>query len=114
MSVQEAVQRILGTEDRARLLARMGFYLSEVARSEYVEAGNGAEEAAQKLRAHNEAIQIIFKQLLATVEGRSAEYPDGAFMEVLSELADMEGLVPSLQWALRKAVTDLTTQEVAD
>jgi hypothetical protein len=92
----------------------MGFYLSEVARSEYVEAGNGAEEAAKKLRAHNEAIQIIFKQLLATVEGSSAAYPDDAFMEVLSELATMEGLLPSLQWALRKAVASLTTHEAAD
>ena len=93
---------MLSGELRVRFLAALAASLALAARGEYLEAGRTEAHALAALRAVNEMLIVVGKQLRSSLAGRR-EYPDDAFMRVLAESSKVGHVEHVLQWALKEA-----------
>ena len=101
--IRDSALALLSGPKRDRFLAALVGAIALAGRGEYTEAGNSEAHALAALRAINETVIVIGKQLRSSVAGRSA-YPDEAFIQVLTENAAMGHVESVLQWAIREAV----------
>ena len=81
----------LGPNDRRQLVVYLLYYFSESARMNYVEAGHSEAEAAKRLRAMNEVVQVLSKQALVMVGAKEPPfaYPADALFEVLVQTMEI-------------------------
>lgn len=97
----------LAPEQRLHLLAGLVYWFSLEGRDGYVEAGNTTVHAIVRLRAINEAMQVLSAQLLR-LTGNGEGYPDDAFFDVLAEtVRDREvflrAVYGAFRWVIKKA-----------
>lgn len=88
--------------DPMRVLAALTYWLTMATRSDYVEAGNDPGQASDRLRASNEMIMVIAKQLRHILGEANLGYPSETMVDVLFETpgASQE----NLGWALRRTL----------
>ena len=98
----------LTDKERFEFLALLSFHLSEIARGSYPEAGQSTEVALRQLRAYNEMLHVIAKQLLTEIRDMALGYPHDVFLQVLLEDAQHGGCAESLSWAIDKCLTVAT------
>ena len=94
----------LTDKERIEFLVLLSFHLSEIARGSYPEAGQSTEASLRQLRAYNEMLHVIAKQLLAGLRGTPVGYPHDVFLQVLLEDAQHGGCAESLSWAIDKCL----------
>ncbi len=94
----------LTDKERIEFLALLSFHLSEIARGSYPEAGQDTGASLRQLRAYNEMLHVIAKQLLAGLRGMTVGYPHDVFLQVLLEDAQHGGCAESLSWAIDKCL----------
>lgn len=100
----------LSESEKRRFLACLAYYISQTARGSYVEAGNSAETACQRLRAWNEVFQILSKQLMMEVgqaSGGDYAYPDEVIFNAMAEAfrpggEDLDVLIGAIYDAFRE------------
>jgi hypothetical protein len=100
--LREHATVLLSGQLRDRFLAALAASLALAARGEYLEAGRSETQALGVLRAVNEMLIVVGKQLRSSLAGRR-EYPDDAFMRVLAENSKTGHVEHVLQWALKEA-----------
>ena len=85
--------------------------MSEIARGSYPEAKRAGDASVTKLRAYNEMLYAISKQLLAELQDRTLGYPHEVFWQILQENAPCGGCEASLFWAVEKVLTTVEEKE---
>lgn len=88
-------------------LAQLAYWMALAARGEYVEAGAPSDVASRHLRAQNEVLIVIAKQLRRALDEPKMGYPEETLLDVIWETPD--GHVPTLDWALKQAVDALAS-----
>lgn len=110
MEVPDEALVILAGPSRQRFLVALSGHVTLRARAEYIEAGHNDErQALAALRAINEVMIVIVKQLKSTMDGKPA-YPDEAFLQVISEKAAIGGCEEVVRAALIYAVKEMQGQ----
>jgi hypothetical protein len=95
----------LTSQEKMAFLTLLSFHVSEIARGSYPEAKRAGSSSVTKLRAYNEMLHTISKQLLAELQNRAIGYPPEVFWQVLQEDAQCGGCEAGLSWAVDKALT---------
>jgi hypothetical protein len=103
LRIKEQALAVLGGPDRVKLLAKLASCLALSARGEYVEAGNDGLHAGSALRAINELMIVITKQMASSLSENPA-YPDDAFLAVLADKSKIGHVEVVLGWALVEAL----------
>ena len=77
----------LSNQQHVTFLVLMCFRVSEIARGSYLEADNTTTASIKALRAYNEVMQVLSKQLLVAlaVWPQGAAYPREVFFDILEE-----------------------------
>ncbi len=101
--IRDQALAVLSGPNRDRFLVALVSAIALAGRGQYTEAGNSEAHALAALRAINEMVIVVGKQLRSSLAARSA-YPDEAFMQVLAENAAIGHVEPVLRWAIREAV----------
>jgi hypothetical protein len=94
----------LTSQEKIAFLTLLSFHVSEIARDSYPEAKRAGDASVMKLRAYNEMLHVISKQLLAELRDRTLGYPHEVFWQVLQEDAQCGGCEAGLSWAVDKAL----------
>ena len=78
---------VLSAELKTEFIGYLLFYFSLSARCSYVEAGLNSESSAATLRAYNEIVQVLSKQMLVSLGAQPPNigYPDDVFFDILKE-----------------------------
>jgi hypothetical protein len=95
----------LTSQEKIAFLTLLSFHVSEIARGSYPEATRENDASVAQLRAYNEMLQVIAKQLLAELHGKTFGYPHEVFWQILQENAQGGGCTAGLSWAADKALT---------
>jgi hypothetical protein len=95
----------LTNQEKIAFLTLLSFHVSEIARGSYPEAELTGSVSVTKLRAYNEMLHAISKQLLAELQDRTIGYPHEVFWQILQEDAQCGGCEAGLSWAVDKALT---------
>lgn len=109
LETQEARFLTMNQQQRLEFLGRLAFHVSEVARGSYPEAGIEDKAALTALRAFNEVIQVLSKQLLAAIHAWEAEdaYPDDILFDILIGKAAPGQCRGDLVWAVNASLKDM-------
>ncbi len=101
----------LSDQQRIDFLARFIFHLSETARGSYPEAGVDKEQAIKNLRAFNEIVQVVSKQLLAAlgIWAIRDAYPQDVFVDLIFRIAQRGDAQAQMdfQWAFAMSLSDI-------
>jgi hypothetical protein len=83
----------LDPDERRQLVSYLLFYFSEEARASYVDAGNPEGISSRHLRAFNEVVQVLSKQMLVAVGAKTSAfaYPDDVLFQVVVETVQVGG-----------------------
>jgi hypothetical protein len=110
VDVHDQTLAVLAGPDRLRYLAILADHVTLRARGEYLEAGHNDEaRALAALRALNEVMIVVAKQLKSSMTGKPA-YPDGAFLEVILEQGAIGGSEGAVRDALAYAMKEFQGQ----
>ena len=91
MGFRERVLELLVGPDRIPYLLTLASHFTLRARGEYVEAGQNEEaQALASLRAANEVMIVIVKQLRSSMAGQP-DYPEDVFVRILLEKSAIGG-----------------------
>ena len=101
----------LSDQQRIEFLAGFIFYLSQIARGSYTEAGVDEKQAIKNLRAFNEIVQRVSTQLLAALgicASRDA-YPQDVFVRLICDTAKDGDAQAEMDfyWAFAKSLSDI-------
>jgi len=89
--IEGSLLALLRHPERARHLAKLGFFLTHAARGSYVAAGRQAEDSAAEPTGLNELCMRVFEQLAADAGADGVGFPDQAFARVSEEKAANRG-----------------------
>jgi hypothetical protein len=103
VAIRDQALAVLAGPFREKFLIALTGGLAMSGRGEYVEAGNDEAHALAALRALNELMIVVTKQLISSRAGRPA-YPDEAFLTVLAEKSATGHIEHALDRALRAAL----------
>ncbi|MGH1376124.1 MAG: hypothetical protein ACRBCK_07230 [Alphaproteobacteria bacterium] len=94
------------TEDRQRILSNLLVRFTMLSRSNYTEADLKLTTSLPKLRASNEIVHVLSKQLKSEIDNQQLAYPYDALMEVLKDHAKV-GNIEDILRASMDALKDL-------
>jgi hypothetical protein len=103
----------LSDQQRIEFLSRFIYHLSEVARGSYPGAGTSEEAAIGGMRAFNEVVQVVSKQLLVAlgIWGIRDAYPQDVFVDLIFRISQQGHVQGDFSWAFKKSLGDVGIQD---